>query len=262
MDQVHVSLNAGTPETYPHIHVTESPEDYIKVKKNLRVLSDCKIAAGTNLPYLSLSFVSSSKNYFEIANMIEVAHEVGAQETTFIHTVIHEGTPDLALNDSQYAELQASIPQVQGRAAVLGIQNNLGTFAATIPPYMPNEVTGPAVVPCYVGWYFTVILGNGSVMPCCQCKTPIGQITSERRFADVWASHDYGRFRTAAKALPQKNERLKSCECDNCQLRPRNLALHNLLHPLTQIEVGDDVEKFTPRAFLRKMQGHHGTPPS
>src|SRR5216684_4693044 len=79
MDRVNVSLNAGTPETYPNIHVTETPKDYLKVKKNLRVLSDCKIAAGSDLPYISLSFVITSTNYFEIASMIEATHEVGAQ---------------------------------------------------------------------------------------------------------------------------------------------------------------------------------------
>jgi MoaA/NifB/PqqE/SkfB family radical SAM enzyme len=123
----------------------------------------------------------------EIASMIEVAHEVGAQDAQFLHTVIHDRTPDLALNEVQYRELQASLPAAREKAAALGLQNNLTTFAATIPPYMPSEVVGPPVVPCYVGWYFAVILGNGTVLPCCQCAAPVGQVTSERRFAEVWA---------------------------------------------------------------------------
>jgi radical SAM protein with 4Fe4S-binding SPASM domain len=262
MDRVHVSLNAGTPGTYPKIHVTESPQNYLKVKRNLRHLSDLKLAAGSELPYLSLSFVISSNNYFEIARMIEVAHEVGAQEAAFIHTVLHQGTPDLALTEAQYQELQASLPAARAKAAEFGVKNNLGTFAGTIPPYMPSEMVGPAVVPCYVGWYFTVILGNGSVMPCCQCTASIGQVTSERRFADIWSSQEYADFRLAAKSLPLKNDRLKSCECDNCQLRPRNLAIHNFLHPLNQIQAGPEVQRFTPRDFLRKMRGQHGELPS
>jgi radical SAM protein with 4Fe4S-binding SPASM domain len=261
MDQVHVSLNAGTPETYPHIHVTESPADYLKVKKNLRALSDIKLAAQRALPHLSLSFVISSKNYFEIGKMVEVAHEVGAGEATFIHTVIHSGTPDLALDETQYHELKTSLPAAIDKASALGVRTNLEVFGATVPPYMPSETVGPPVVPCYVGWYFTVILGNGSVMPCCQCAKPIGQVTSERRFSDIWASRDYSEFRLAAKSLPKQNERLNSCECDNCQLRPRNLALHNLLHPLNRIPGGEEVQVFTPRDFLRKMHGRHGERP-
>jgi MoaA/NifB/PqqE/SkfB family radical SAM enzyme len=257
-NRINVSLNAGTPETYPKIHVTEGPGDYLKVKKNLRFLADCKIAAGSDLPFLSLSFVITSNNYFEVPLMIEVAHEVGAQEALFVHTVIHEGTPDLALDEAQYRELRASLPAASERAAALGVENNLDTFSATIPPYMPSEVVGPPVVPCYAGWYFAVILGNGSVMPCCQCAEPVGQVTNKRRFAEVWASQEYADFRTAARSLPEKSERLKTCECDNCQLRPRNVALHNLLHPLNRIKAGQEVQRFTPKDFMRKMRGRHG----
>jgi MoaA/NifB/PqqE/SkfB family radical SAM enzyme len=257
-DRVNVSLNAGTPKTYPRIHVTETPGDYLKVKKNLRFLSDCKIAAGSDLPFISLSFVITSKNYFEVSSMIEVTSEVGAQEAQFVHSVIHDGTGDLALNEAQYRELQASLPAARERAGTLGLQNNLKTFAASCPPYMPSELVGPLVVPCYVGWYFTVILGNGSVMPCCQCAAPVGQVTTERRLADVWASREYEDFRSAARSLPKKSDRLESCECDNCQLRPRNVAIHNFLHPLNQIQAGYEVQRFTPKDFVRKMQGQHG----
>jgi MoaA/NifB/PqqE/SkfB family radical SAM enzyme len=261
-DRLKVSLNAGTPQTYPQIHVTESPENYLKVKNNLRFLADCKLAASSESPYISLSFVISSKNYLEIASMIEVAHEVGAQEAKFVHTVVHDGTLDLALNQDQYAQLQASLPRAREKAAAFGVLNNLGTFAATVPPYMPSAMVGPAIVPCYVGWYFTVILGNGSVLPCCQCKTPIGQVTGERRFAEVWASREYSDFRTAAKSLPEKSDRLMTCECDNCQLRPRNLAIHNILHPLHRIEAGNEVEAFSSRTLLRKLRGQHSLPPA
>jgi MoaA/NifB/PqqE/SkfB family radical SAM enzyme len=260
VDHVNISLNAGTPETYPHIHVTETPENYLKVKKNLRFLADCKIAAEIDLPFVSLCFVINSKNYFEIANMIEVTHEVGAQDAQFVHAVLHDGTADLAMNEAQYRAFHESLPAARERAAALGLRNNLGTLAVSTPPYMPSQMVGPTVVPCYVGWYYTAILGNGSVMPCCQCATPVGHLTKERRFAEIWASSEYAEFRTAAKSLPEKSDRLMTCECDNCALRPRNLAIHNLLHPLNPIQVGREVQRFTPRDFLRKMRGRYGEP--
>ena len=254
VDRVNVSLNAGTPETYPLNHVTETPADYLKVKKNLRFLADCKITAGSKTPAITLSFVISSKNYFEIDKMVEVAHEVGAQEVQFNHSVVHEGTADLALSEAQYQELQAGLPSVRARASALGLQSNLETFTASTPPYMQSAEAAPSVVPCYVGWYFTVILGNGSVMPCCQCSEPVGQVTSQRRLQDIWVSEDYEEFRTAARALPEPSDKLASCECGNCQLRPRNVAIHNLLHPLNQLEAGEEV-KFYSKGLLGRLQG-------
>jgi MoaA/NifB/PqqE/SkfB family radical SAM enzyme len=254
LDRLNVSLNAGTPETYPHIHVTETPADFLKVKHNLRVLADCKIAAGSRLPVVTLSFVISSKNYFEIDRMIEVAQETGAQEIQFNHAVLHQGTPDLALSEAQFSELQASLPAARQKAADYGIASNLQTFAASVPQYMAAERVGPSVVPCYVGWYFTVILANGSVMPCCQCAAPIGQVTADRRLADIWASPEYGEFRTAARALPKQSDKLSSCECDNCALRPRNAAIHNLLHPFSKVEAGAEVG-FYAKNLLGRLQG-------
>jgi len=258
LDRMNVSLTAGTPENYPNIHVTETPEDYRKVKQNLRRLADLKAAAKSGVPFVSLSFVITAKNYFEIGSMVEVAGEVGAEEAAFVHTTLHAGTADLALSQEQYHELMASIPAAHSRAAALGVQTNLDTFAATVPTYLKDELVGPAVVPCYVGWYFTVVLGNGSVMPCCQCSEPVGAVSEERRFADVWASADYAAFRKAAKGLPRQSERLQSCECDRCQLRPRNIAIHNFLHPLNPIDGGEGVQTFTPKDVLKKLQGQHG----
>jgi MoaA/NifB/PqqE/SkfB family radical SAM enzyme len=261
LDRVNVSLNAGTPETYPHIHVTETPENYLRVKRNLRFLSDQKIAAKSDLPFLSLSFVITSKNYFEVMDMVSVTGEVGAQEASFVHTTLHDGTPDLALSPEQYAELQASLPAAREKAIALGVQTNLTLFAAEAPAYLASEVVGPPVVPCYVGWYFTVVLGNGSVLPCCQCTQPIDQVSKERSFSDIWASQAYGDFRKAAKGLPAPSDRLKTCECDRCQLRPRNLAIHNLLHPLNRLPASEAVQKFTPKDVVRKLQGIHGRRP-
>ena len=242
--------------------MTETPEDYLKVKKNLRLLSDCKIAAGSSLPFLSLSFVITSRNYSRFSNMIEIAHEVGADRNSFrahCHPGQHGGS----------RPQRGTIPRTPGVSAgraqqgggVRGAEQS-SYVGAVIPPYMPSKLIGPPVVPCYVGWYFSVILGNGSVMPCCQCAAPIGQVTDKRRFADIWASAEYQEFRTAAKSLPETSDRLVSCECDNCQLRPRKMALQNFLDPLNRIDAGAEVQTFTTGDFVRKLQGRHGHEPS
>ncbi len=251
LDRVNVSLNAGTPETYPFIHVSETPDDYRNVKRNLRALADAKLAAGVAAPWVKLSFVISSRNYFELEAMVRVAREVGAEESSFVHTTVHAGTRELALSPAQYGELKASLPRARAAARELGVTTNLDTFEAIVPTYLETSLTGPAVVPCYVGWYFTVVLGNGSVMPCCQCSKPIDKVTKDRRFADIWASAKYGEFRTAARKLPQPAESLSSCECGTCMLRPRNITIHNLLHPLNRIDGGDEEQLFTVADLLR-----------
>lgn len=252
LDRLNVSLNSGTPETYPRIHVTETPEAYRTVKRYLRGLTERRSAAKRSSPHLRLSFVISRRNFFEIEQMVEVAAEVGADETMFVHTVVHEATPDLALSREQYQELLAAIEGVRDKALSLGVETNLNTFVATVPTYLSEPSAGPPVVPCYVGWFFTNILANGSVMPCCQCSKPIDRVGPNRRFKDIWRSQRYRTFRVAAKGLPEAGgEILDGCECDRCMLRARNVSFHNLLHPLNSIEIGGKAQLFKVRDLLR-----------
>ncbi len=236
LNRLHISLNAGRPDTYPKIHVTESPENYLKVKTHLRQLSDYKNATQSTVPYLRLGFVIGSRNCDELEDMVRVVHEVGAEEGVFNHVVVHEGTQDLKMTEDQYRALMAQIPRAQKLAEELGIRTNLKTFAATQPNYMYDYIEGPRVVPCYVGSYFTQILGNGSVLPCCQCSEPLGEISDTETFQQAWVSDEYNAFRDAARALPKRNNMLDSCECDHCFLRPRNISLHNMLHPFSKVK--------------------------
>jgi MoaA/NifB/PqqE/SkfB family radical SAM enzyme len=255
LDHVNVSLNAGTPESYPEIHVTETPENYRRVLRNVRCLADVKSAARAQAPVLRFSFVITSRNYCDLERMVRVGGDAGVQEAYFTHVVLQDATPDLALNAAQYQELQASIPAARAAADALGVATNLASFGASAPPYMEQEIVGSSVVPCYAGWYFTVILGNGTVLPCCQCNEPVDTLKPGRGFAEIWASPRYREFREAARNLPAPSPRLASCECDSCQLRPRNLAIHNFLHPLSPLEAGGDVKSFTPASLVRKLLG-------
>jgi MoaA/NifB/PqqE/SkfB family radical SAM enzyme len=251
LDHLHISLNAGKPETYPTIHVTESPENYLQVKRNLRGLADARARAGSATPYMRAAFVLSTRNYAEIYEMVEAAHEVGANEAAFHHAIVHEGAPDLALSRAQFDELIAALPAAKARAHELGINSNLESLQATPPLYLQEVMAGDVVVPCYVGWYFTVILGNGEVSPCCQCSKAIDRVTPEHSFADVWKSDAYSRFRTAAKNLPNESKELDGCPCNNCHLRPRNISFHNFLHPFDKIAGGEDDQLYTIGDILR-----------
>lgn len=256
-ENLKVSLNAGTPETYPTIHVTETPENYLNVKRNLRTLADEKAAAGATNPHIQLSFIVGSRNYNEVEKMVEVCHEVGAQEALFVQTVTHKDTQDLTLSDDQLEELKTIISAAKLKAEKLGVQTNLDDFGESIPGYMVQKVIGPSVVPCYAGWYFTLILANGSVLFCCQCSTPVDKITEKRRFIDIWKSRDYQTTRKAARELPEKNPLLDTCECDQCMLRPRNISIHNFIQPWNKINSGKEVRRYSLVDIMKKWKGDY-----
>jgi MoaA/NifB/PqqE/SkfB family radical SAM enzyme len=229
LDWVRVSLNAGRPETYPRIHVTESPEAYLATCARVAALTADRQRAGQAKPHVTLSFTISRINAGELAAMVEVVHRTGADAGSFQHVIDPGGAEPLALGDTEYERLlKEEIPFARERARALGVNHNLKSFAETLPP---GRSGGEEPVPCYVGSYFAAVLGNGRVMPCCQTKRALGSLDAGG-FASIWAGEPYRAFRRAARALPAKGAELETCECDRCYFRPHNLAVDRVLHPL------------------------------
>jgi MoaA/NifB/PqqE/SkfB family radical SAM enzyme len=119
MEHLQISMNAGKPETYPKIHVTESPENYLKVKENLKYLYDYKKKRKSKFPYVRLSFVISKDNCFELKEMVQATHDVGAEEATFVYASVHEGTQNIKLTEEEFRKVKASIPEAMELAKKL-----------------------------------------------------------------------------------------------------------------------------------------------
>lgn len=255
LDRLKISLNAGTPETYPKVHQTETPERYLAVKAHLRYLVEEKRRQGRSAPILTLSFVISSVNYREVEQMVEVAAEIGADTISMVHVVTREASDDLCLSRLQHTELMRLLAQAQQRALALGVETNIPTLAATIPTYFEKNEGRMQPRACYVGWYFSLILANGAVLPCCQCTSALGTVR-EKSFAEIWSSDRYQKFRTAARKLPVGNPLLASCECDRCMLRSRNASIDRLLHPVRTWK-GKSEAEFTLRDVLRLRKIDH-----
>lgn len=237
LDRYQLSLDAALPDTYSKIHVSESAESFLALKARVKGLAEARSHRRDAKPHVTLSFTIGSLNYAELVEMVETIDEVGADAGHFQHCL--PVTPEAeatALSDAQYEELcDRLIPAAALRAAELGLDTNLHAFAAAPPTYrLDREETGPGVVPCYIGSYFTVILGNGSVMPCCQTEEVIGSLATQK-FETIWQGEAYSEFRRAARNLPASSPALATCQCDRCYFRPHNIAIHNKLHPLSRI---------------------------
>jgi MoaA/NifB/PqqE/SkfB family radical SAM enzyme len=79
--------------------------------------------------------------------------------------------------------------------------------------------------PCYAGWYFFLILADGTTSPCCQCMGTMGSLR-ERSFPEIWKSLVYRQFREQAHMIPSRGRALEGCRCHDCALLPHNLAFH------------------------------------
>ncbi|MCF7907307.1 MAG: radical SAM protein [Candidatus Omnitrophica bacterium] len=68
-------------------------------------------------------------------------------------------------------------------------------------------------IPCYIGWYYSRILANGDVIPCCKAgKLSLGNI-KKRTFSKIWHSYRYKKFRLNAKNLTKHHKYFSNINC-------------------------------------------------
>ena len=85
-------------------------------------------------------------------------------------------------------------------------------------------------IPCYVGWYYTRILTNGNVIPCCKAgQLPLGSIFQES-FSKIWNSSLYKEFRFKAKNLSKNDSYFSKINClKSCDNWGMNSEIHKRL---------------------------------
>jgi MoaA/NifB/PqqE/SkfB family radical SAM enzyme len=230
LNQLKVSLNAGLAQTYPKIHVTETPAQFRSVLQNVQTMTQESRRLPGGGPSVTLSFVLLTANVAEVGEMVQRAVETGAHAVYLQHLLPRDDQADLTLNPAALTQLLCDLPRAAALAKQHGLASNFPSFATETRQLLrPTATTSP--IPCYVGYYFTTIIGNGEVLPCCQTDQSVGSV-AEAPFAEVWASPPYQAFRAAARNLPQPAPELATAECDRCYFRPHNRTVGRVLHPL------------------------------
>jgi MoaA/NifB/PqqE/SkfB family radical SAM enzyme len=248
VDRIVVSLNAGTPETYPNIHKTEKPDNYDKVISNLKTLQDIKKRYNSKVPRIMLSFVISRLNCQEGHIMIDRAHEVGADQVLFKYAITYPNIRFIELTDEEKRVFSSQVPDFLKRAESYGIdlkvEPPIGDLTADPALYHKKTETIYSKIPCYIGWYFALITAEGSVIPCCQCMQQMGNIKYQR-FQEIWHSRRYFAFREKMKRLPERKGDPTYCACDDCSFDKINTTIYNRLHFYNPVCLYDGQREFT-----------------
>jgi radical SAM protein with 4Fe4S-binding SPASM domain len=250
LDRIRVSLNAARRATYPLIHQNQGSDAFDQITRQVAQLCARRTETRSRL-HVSLSFVVLATNFRELADMVELAGSLGANSAHFQHNVHTQHADDRPLSGEEYAELISQrIPAAIAAARRAGVETDLEALAESPPAYLAGSKGTPSMVPCYVGHFFTTVLGNGQVMACCQTQEALGNVNQDG-FRSVWNGEAYRRFRRDARSLPGSAGSLSAYECDRCFFRPHNVAVHNALHPLSRVPLGAGEALVPLRHFVR-----------
>jgi radical SAM protein with 4Fe4S-binding SPASM domain len=229
LDYLNVSLNAGTAQTYPRIHTTENEETFKRIVAKVSYIEKLKVSRGTVFPHIRLSMVVCNRNYQDISNFVKLAFEIGVRNVLikrFI-SVTKEIVDELELTPEQEEDTKRYIAQ----ALEFAKENNVTVDMEW------SEWTGAQKdhveddLPCYFGWFFSVIDADGNVYPCCfqnrSSDSVIGNI-NETDFNKLWISKKYQYFRKQSENIENRRQMGYLCNQPSCFFN--NKQVYDILH--------------------------------
>ncbi|MBN1631660.1 MAG: radical SAM protein [Thermoleophilia bacterium] len=232
LDELHVSLNAGTAETYAKIHGVAAAT-FERVLGAIRAVRDAREKAASQSPVIETSFVVQADNYMEPVPWVEVVAEAGADIVTFSALGAAPPEAPVQLTDDQFQEAKRQVEQAVGVARSKGLEVR-GTFGARAESGTSFSADIYRYMPCYIGHIFALVTADGRLHPCCACERVVGDI-KEGGFAAAWRAEDYRQFREECLDLPNRLPALEGCSCMSCPYGPWNVEFHEKLHGIDRL---------------------------
>ncbi len=227
LDQIKVSLWAGSPEDYRSNHPGTDPRNFDRVREGLARLARRKRLARTALPRVVLHFPLNRSNHRGIGDMVELARAADCDALSFSPSKTDKGRLDsLSLTPAQEALVRRTLRQARVELRRQPLVHNI------------EEVTwryalGGAVwrkMPCYIAWTHARVLVDGTVLACHRSEVPMGNL-GRASLEEIWNGEPYRRFRRRAA----RNQLHRDCDCFFCGFAVENARIHRIFRWLAPI---------------------------
>jgi len=166
LDELRVSLDATTPETYARVRGVDA---FQKVVSNLEELARAKREAAVAHPRVSLWFTGLRDNIEEIGGLVELARRVGAEGIN-LQRLVYNGLGLATREQSLYGRLQereaALIRATEAAARAAGVEFSASGATAPEISLTPARLDRPWSA-CRRPWSLVYVTVHGNVLPCC-----------------------------------------------------------------------------------------------
>lgn len=223
LDQLHVSIDGATAQTYERIRVQAR---FSRVLESLASLSRTRRELASSRPRLRLITVAMRQNLHELADLVRLAarweipemfvqhlcHDFGESSLPGHYRPMRDFVQSQTLLQEDPARIERCFAQARQAALETGVELRL---PRTRPRPHPPGTPGPAR--CDWPWRGAYISYQGYAMPCCMISTPdrlhFGNM-AEQGAAATWNNPAYEAFR-AQLASEEPPELCRSCAVYN-----------------------------------------------
>jgi len=215
-DQLLVGIHAASAPAYLAFHPGWRAADWDRLHAALGRLA----AAGRPGKHVH---VICAPNAHELPDMVRLAGRYRAAEVGFKLAGLAGGTEACRVTAAQRRRLaEELVPAAARVAAELGVATNLDVFARQLAA--GGAATAPIRdVGCFMGYVYTRVLVDGTVLYCCDAEVAVGTLAGGARFADLWTGPAW----TALRARFRRGDYLPGC--DRCGKLAQNVKLRRRL---------------------------------
>jgi MoaA/NifB/PqqE/SkfB family radical SAM enzyme len=228
ISRVSVSVNAATAGSYAAVSQVDG-SNFEKIKTGVKLLRAARDKKSQKFPYLSLTAVLNRENFNEVEKMLQFGIDTGADAVTYLGLMDFPFAADSdlgsALNDAEFAQFLKEMERLKATAAQKGIY--LGYTGR--PKDRGRLRAGDAYqkLRCYSGYTFAMVWPDGSVRPCCNCETVLGNL-GEQSFYQIWNSETAQKNRERMLEICESGQP-ELCDCSECGYLYENREFERLL---------------------------------
>lgn len=252
LDDMTVSVWAGTERGYDATHPNKKPADFHKLERMITYLNRRKREVGRG-PTVKIYQVVSNLNAFEFEQMFDFVERTGSEAVEFTVVDTVPGHTDVLLfDDATRLHLLEQSRALQARLEAKGEGQRLFSFDQWLRRLECEAVTdglGDANVvhtfQCTIGWTFLRVMPDGKVTSCLKShRIPIGNLNSER-LPSMWNNERQREFRRKTNVYEKRdpwfskigNDPEATCGCEkSCDDLGRNFAMQRRLDGLSRSE--------------------------
>ncbi|MEM5855059.1 MAG: radical SAM protein [Candidatus Aenigmatarchaeota archaeon] len=209
-DNVIFSLDGATAEVNDRSRGVKGT--FNKIVKNVKLFNQYKKLLKKELPVLEFSTVVTKINFFQLGEIIKLAHKLGISNITFEPVFVSNPEVEkLKVSKKERDFIMKNIPEWKKLADSLNISTNLddlleikeiektGKLKEKILEISRGEENPFLKIPCFEPFLWPKIEADGRVGPCSTiflsdfCKREVS--VREKSFQEVWYGEEFEAFR-------------------------------------------------------------------
>jgi MoaA/NifB/PqqE/SkfB family radical SAM enzyme len=213
LDVLRVSLWGSSPEEYAPNYPGTSPETFFKVNDSLKSLAALKSELKKLTPSVVLHQPINRFNYRSLEAFADLAWATGCNT---ISLSMLRKLRDAQISSFCLSKQEERMVSLDLRRLKKKLQGIFPSYS--IDPLLRRLEVGEAIwekMPCYMGWITAEVKMDGTVIPCCSCNLPMGNI-NESSMADIWNSPAYQAFRRQTITRAGLTAMSRRCDCAYC----------------------------------------------